>query len=888
MPAAAEEAAGVNALKMAMLSRSDEIMRAKPEWAPLAEFYVRFLRSRCGNVGEAAALLERHLDWRTAIRADDLRTETADEVLGCDAALVDAHIPKWLRGRDHAGRPIQWTKWKDVNVDKALASTALDKYLRYHAWKWVQTERALGDASRSANRYIGKAVVVVDLEGMYLGQCTRAFYRMVRGIAAIDGDNYPERLGQCLILNAPRAFSIVWSGVSKFIDPETQKKLRILDARSGVPLVEQLSEVIAPSQIPSDYGGTAAPLASGTWNDFDFDASATGAAHYPALSERPALSLADAPLGSVQASAGAEPPPSPSSETGSITFNTCEEEETTRDFDLEESVDSSIREMSYALEQRFSGSSGGGVGDGLHHASLAVDVDDDHWGAATAEGQARQHWRHWAARFVDEFEEGTARRGREGEKELDPLGRLGKLLSWACCDLCGVVRLPCCSVRCSNALLHASNAIWFLLGAFIVGLGFYIRFSFLWTGALIDWGLWEPLVMIFIGTAVVSMALVGTVGACSKSRLLLTIFAIANIIIGSVLVCFGGAVLIRLGASAKAIKGTLSAPSAPTSLSQEELTLIATENSFLLAIVALVASLYILAPTGAAIALRSFSPSSAGSGHEATAQGVVELRRLAVLALIFNSSHFIFGGIAIGYAGFMVSIGVEQYSPYMLLFAGFFLEFIALAGVTAWCCAARRARRFQGFLIVYAVLLILGIVLLVLFSGSAFAQIEYIASDYVDDTCVARVALQSHSVSAPRRLVSLARSCARLLVRSAVCIPASFISIYFFFPRHEADGMKRSLVVGAIICLVCAFLLAVSLVGVLYTLFVNLRRSQERYRHIVASLSEGRVSVREIAMDPAAVAPDGRRIFQAHTGSHKGSDNGFPDVDDTSSVGDAI
>ena len=745
-----EEAAAVTALELAMASRSDDVMLAKPEWAPLAEFYLRFLRSQSGNVAEAAALLERHLDWRTAIRADDLRAETADEVLGCDAALVDVHIPKWLRGRDRAGRPIQWTKWKDVNVDKALASTTLDKYLRYHAWKWVQTERALGEASRHANRYVGKVVVVIDLEGMYLGQCTRAFFRMVRGIAAIDGDNYPERLGQCLILNAPRTFSIVWSGVSKFIDPETQEKLRVLDTRSGVPLVELLAEVIAPSEIPSDYGGTAAALASGTWNDFGFDVSATGASHCPPLSARPALSLADVPPGvmSALASAEARAPPSPSSETGSITFNTCDDEDTTRDFDLEESVDSSMREMSHALEQRFSGSDRGGGSSGLHDASLAVDVGDDRWGATSAETQARQHWRHWASRFVDEFEEEKARRnGRGGREGVDPLGRVGKLFNWAFCDLCGVVRLPCCSVRCSNALLHASNVIWFLLGACLIGLGFYVRFSFLWTGALINWGLWEPLIMIFIGTAVVAMALVGTVGACNKSRLLLTTFAIANVIIGSILIVFGGAVLIRLGASAKAIKGTLSAPSAPTSLSQEELTLIATENSFLLAVVALTASLYILAPTGAAIALRSFSPSSAGSGHEATAQGLIELRRLAVLALIFNSSHFIFGGIAIGYSGFMLSIGVEQYSSYMLLCTGLFLEFIALAGVTVWCSAARRARRFQGFLIVYAVLLILAIVLLVLFSGSAFAQIEYIGSNYNDnDACVAFALLRIPSV----------------------------------------------------------------------------------------------------------------------------------------------
>ena len=808
-----EEKNGIAELAQTLSRRTAEISRAKPGWATQEQFYIRWLRARNLNVPSAAQMLEHHLEWRASMGVDKIATLSADEVLGCSADLIDQHIPKWVRGRDRAGRPIQWTQWANVDVDAALEATTIERYLDYHVWKWVHMEHALGAATRDAKRYVGKIVVVVDLDGMRLGQCTRAFYHMVRGIASIDGDNYPERLGQCLIVNAPRVFAVVWSGVSRFIDPATQRKLRILNS-SGKSIVEQLSEVIDRSQIPQDYGGDAPPLSPGTWNDFATLAkgsSGGGGSSDATLATPPSLSP------SQDASTSPTHPHHTHhhgqhhhphhisdlemSQDSSQIFYSCDDVEDSSMLELEQSVDSTMQGLGSGVGALNASSDGDGDG---------ITVRDD----AAAAASAKQRWRRWAMRFVDDFEEEKS----ENSRTFDPLGRMEKVGQFICCDMCGIVRMKCCSLRCASILLHASNAIWMLLGGFLVALGFYVRFSFLWTGDLIDWGLWEPLVIIFVGTAVIAIALVGSVGACRSSRLLLTVFAMANVVICFILVCFGIAVLVRLAAADKAISGTLSAPSAPTSLSQDELKIIATENSFLLSIVALSISTFVLLPTGAGLALRFHAPTAGGAGLEATTQSKLELKRLAVLALIFNSSHFIFGLIALGYSFYMIYIGVTHYSSYLLLCTGLLLEVVALAGISVWCWAAHRYRRFTAILVVYAVLLIFAIVVLVLFSGSAFAQIRYMDS-------------------------------------------ASENS-------NEADGMKEGLVVGATLCFVCSALLGVSLISVLYTLFVSMRRSQLRYAQLVASMSDGRVSVRAVDYG------DGRRTFQAHFGSD--SDDDFP------------
>ena len=46
--------------------------------------------------------------------------------------------------------------------------------------------------------------------------------------SSVGKDYYPECLGVMFIINAPMLFSGIWSGIKHFLDPNTQKKIKIL------------------------------------------------------------------------------------------------------------------------------------------------------------------------------------------------------------------------------------------------------------------------------------------------------------------------------------------------------------------------------------------------------------------------------------------------------------------------------------------------------------------------------------------------------------------------------------------------------------------------------------------------------------------------------------
>lgn len=63
---------------------------------------------------------------------------------------------------------------------------------------------------------------------------------------------YPETLGEMFIINAPWVFTPLWAMIRPWLDPVTRAKFHVLGSRYSSDLLE----VIAPDQLPLEYGGT--------------------------------------------------------------------------------------------------------------------------------------------------------------------------------------------------------------------------------------------------------------------------------------------------------------------------------------------------------------------------------------------------------------------------------------------------------------------------------------------------------------------------------------------------------------------------------------------------------------------------------------------------------
>ena len=101
---------------------------------------------------------------------------------------------------------------------------------------------------------------MLDVQDMKLSQVTREFLTLVKGIAAIDKDQYPETLGKLFIINVPSVFPLVWRTVQFFLDPATAAKIQIFGAKKDwLPV---LSAQIGLENMPSSYGGLLPPLST--------------------------------------------------------------------------------------------------------------------------------------------------------------------------------------------------------------------------------------------------------------------------------------------------------------------------------------------------------------------------------------------------------------------------------------------------------------------------------------------------------------------------------------------------------------------------------------------------------------------------------------------------
>lgn len=68
---------------------------------------------------------------------------------------------------------------------------------------------------------------------------------------SIGQDRYPESMGKFFIINAPWAFSAVWTIIKPWLDEVTVSKIEIL----GSGYKDKLMEQVPAENLPSTFGG---------------------------------------------------------------------------------------------------------------------------------------------------------------------------------------------------------------------------------------------------------------------------------------------------------------------------------------------------------------------------------------------------------------------------------------------------------------------------------------------------------------------------------------------------------------------------------------------------------------------------------------------------------
>ena len=205
-----------------------------------------------GDVGKAAHVLTKCLRWRARCGADDLlrlAVSGSDGSAGDEATLalerrVDALYPAVVHGLDAPGGAcavvIQCVG--RARVAELLDDVGVDAVVRVST---LRHERAMALRERR--------VVVMDMAGLAPGALRGL--AVFRELIDIMQRNYPETVDHIFVINAPLLVHATYRVVRPWLDPVTERKVRIFGARDAAGMRAGLLAAVHPAHLPRSYGG---------------------------------------------------------------------------------------------------------------------------------------------------------------------------------------------------------------------------------------------------------------------------------------------------------------------------------------------------------------------------------------------------------------------------------------------------------------------------------------------------------------------------------------------------------------------------------------------------------------------------------------------------------
>jgi len=109
-------------------------------------------------------------------------------------------------------------------------------------------------ASLAAGRLVTTSVYVMDMAGFQVSKFSSDVRGIVKALAKIGADHYPETMEKTLIVNAPLAFRVVWSFVTPLLDARIRASISILGGRSQY--LPELLKYVDEADLPTFLGGT--------------------------------------------------------------------------------------------------------------------------------------------------------------------------------------------------------------------------------------------------------------------------------------------------------------------------------------------------------------------------------------------------------------------------------------------------------------------------------------------------------------------------------------------------------------------------------------------------------------------------------------------------------
>nr|CAD7431054.1 unnamed protein product [Timema monikensis] len=175
--------------------------------------------------------------FQAILKTNKWRSEYDIASLTEDNPIVKKHLEsnkaRVLRHRDMVGRPVIYIPARNHNVNERNIDE-LTKFIVY----------CLEEACKKCfEEVVDNLCIVFDLKEFGLS-CMD--YQMIKNLIWLLSRHYPERLGVCLVLNAPTLFSGCWGVIKGWLDENTSSKVVFVSSE------QDLCKHLIPDILPGD------------------------------------------------------------------------------------------------------------------------------------------------------------------------------------------------------------------------------------------------------------------------------------------------------------------------------------------------------------------------------------------------------------------------------------------------------------------------------------------------------------------------------------------------------------------------------------------------------------------------------------------------------------
>lgn len=206
-----------------------------------------FLKARQFRMNDAEAMFLKHLKWRDEIQIEKVLADYKP------IEVLDKYWSACFLGYDKQGSPIRYSPIGNLDVKGIFKSVTPTNLLKYEL-DMVETDiKRTKEQTKKLGKLVSQCLYIYNMEKWTLLKATdkKTLDYMLLASSLLQ-DNFPERIKQIIIVNAPVYFTITFSIVKTVLSSSLISKIKVFGT---VDWKDELLRVIDEDVLPAFLGG---------------------------------------------------------------------------------------------------------------------------------------------------------------------------------------------------------------------------------------------------------------------------------------------------------------------------------------------------------------------------------------------------------------------------------------------------------------------------------------------------------------------------------------------------------------------------------------------------------------------------------------------------------